>query len=115
MAQLRERSYDAKHGETVEWWFDEDKLVQKRIADLAPLVDSLKDEAKYFTNFNKGLMHKQYSIPPILIAKLLTEHNLDVFSSDPNELKKIDRRIQIDYPYLIAHSKKIWRPTSGTK
>jgi predicted nucleic acid-binding protein len=111
MAHLRERSYDAKHGETVEWWFDEDKLVQKRIADLRPMVAALKEESKSFTSFTKGLMHKQYSIPNILVAKLAKEHNLDVFTDDANELKRMDRIIQQEYPHLIAHSKKVWRPT----
>ena len=111
MAQLRESIVDPLTGETRKWWFDGDKLVRTREIDLKPTVSTLKEQAKATPGFRKGKpLHKVASIPAIVIEKLMKDHNLDVFNADDNEMKRLERIIEQEYPYLKTIEKRLWIP-----
>ena len=115
--QLRETEYDPWSGETKKWYFDNDgNVVCERSADLTALINNCKAEANYNVGFkSKQKFHKVASLHPLIQHELLTKHNLDCFSDDPSEKKRLEQIIERDYPYLKTNSAKLWRPTSGTK
>ena len=114
MASLRETEYDPFTGEISEWWFDGDKIIHKKTVDLTALVDQCKREANAFTDFRaKTKFHKVASLPPIVIEKIMKEHHLDVFSSDVSDKKKVEKIIELEYPFLKTHGSKLWRPTGA--
>lgn len=115
--QLRETEYDSWTGETKKWYFDDDNnIVCERSVDLSSLINNCKAEANEMQGFRaKTAFHKVASIPPIIQVKIMKEHNLDVFTDDPNERKRVERIIEQEYPVLKTNSAKLWRPTSGTK
>ena len=111
MAYLRETEYDPFTGETSRWYFDGDKIIHHKTVDLSPLLEQCKREAAAFDSFNSNSkMHKMASIPPIVIDKILKDHDIDVFSDNPADIVKVARIIETEYPALKTHSKKIWRP-----
>ena len=62
--------------------------------------------------FGKEMLHHVAEIPNAIIVKMQREHNLDVFSTDPNEQKRLRRLLESpDYRYLKTTVSKLWRPT----
>jgi len=114
--ELRETEYDSFTGETKKWYIEDNGDVTCiRSADLTALIDNCKDQAMEVKGFSsKSRFHKVASLPPIIIAKILKDHNLDVFSSDPTDKRKLEKIIELEYPVLKTNSAKLWRP-SGTK
>lgn len=110
---LRETEYDAWTGETRKWYFDEDNnIVCHRSANLSALINNCKNGANATKGFSgKTKFHKVFSIPPIIQHKLLKEYNLDCFSDDPTEKKRLEQIIEKDFPVLKTNSAKLWRPT----
>lgn len=113
--RLRETEYDPFSGETKQWYINDDGSVTlERKADLRRMIDHCKQEANLFTGFsNKLKFHKVASIPPIMIHKLMQDHNLDFFSEDPAEKKRLERIIETEYPFLKTHGSKLWRPVKS--
>lgn len=110
---LREKEYNPFTGETVEWHFgDNNQIIRKKSVDLTALIDSCKREANAFSSFNdsRTKFHKVASIPPLIIEKIRKEHHLDVFSKEPADKKKVEKIIELEYPFLKTHSAKLWRP-----
>jgi hypothetical protein len=109
---LREVEYDPFTKETKKWYFDGDKIVHERSADLSTMISACKETANITSGFSsRYVYHKVASIPPIVQHKILKEHNLDVFTDDPVERKKVERIIELEYPVLKTNSSKLWRPT----
>jgi hypothetical protein len=112
MPELRDTEVDPLTGETRKWWFDGDKLVRTREIDLAPDVSVLKNEAKMNPGFRMDKpMQKVASIPMIIVEKLMKDHDLDVFSENPSEIRRLEQLIEINYPFLKTTEKKLWRPS----
>lgn len=111
--QLRETEYDAFTGETKKWYFDENNdIVCTRSVDLTALIDNCKEGANAVRGFaGKAKFHKVFSLPPLIQHKLLKEYNLDCFSDDPSEKKRLERIIEKDFPVLKTNSAKLWRAT----
>ena len=66
------------------------------------------------TRFGEGLMHHVAEIPNLFIHKFKTEHNVDLFSNDPSEQKKIRRLLELpEYSFLKTTVKKLWRPVKS--
>ena len=65
---------------------------------------------------DKHIFHHMAEIPNVFIHKFMTEHNLDVFSSDPSEQKRLRRLLESpEYAFLKTNVKKLWRPVSKKK
>lgn len=111
--QLREMEYDAWSGETKKWYFDDDNnIVCERSADLSALIDNCKNQSNAASGFAaKTKFHQVFSLPPLVQHKLLKEYNLDCFSDDPSEKKRLEQIIERDFPVLKTNSAKLWRPT----
>ena len=106
-----EKEYDAWTGETKSWYFDGNDIVCERTADPSKLIDACKNEANVTGGFSgKQKFHKVASIPPIVQHEIMKRYHLDVFSTDPNDIKRLEKIIEIDYPVLKTNSSKLWRP-----
>ena len=110
---LRETEYDPWTGETKKWYFDENNnIVCHRSANLNALISNCKKGANATKGFSrKTKFHKVFSIPPIIQHKLLKEYNLDCFSNDPTEKKRLEKIIEQDIHVLKTNSYKLCRPT----
>ena len=110
---LRETTYDPFTGTTSEWHFDGTSIVQKKSVDLSALVANCQEQQMVQSGFSdrETKFHKVASLPPIVVEKIMKEHRLDVFSSEPADQKKLERIIEQEYPFLKTNSSKLWRPT----
>ena len=62
----------------------------------------------------KQRYHHVAEIPNGVIVKLKKEHNIDVFSQDPAEQRRLMRLLQDpEYRYLKTTTKRLWRPKGG--
>jgi len=109
--ELRETEYDAFTGETKKWYFDDNNnIVCERSADLSALISHCKSQANMTNGFNmKEKYHKVASIPPLIQHRILKEHNLDVFSSDKADQKRLEKILELEYPVLKTNSAKLYR------
>ena len=113
--ELREVEYHPWSGTTKKWYFDDGNIVCVSSVDLDPLVEQCKAEANEVKGFtSKRKYHKVASLPPLIQHEILKKYHLDCFSSDPVDQKRLERIIEIDYPYLKTNQSKLWRP-SGSK
>lgn len=119
MAELRETEYDPFTGITKQWYFDGDDIVCHKTWDERELINLTKKLANETVNAtfinNSKPFHRMAVIPPIVIDKILKDHNLNLMGelspADETRLKKI---IELEYPWCKTHTKKLWRP-HGTK
>ena len=109
---LREVDYDPFTGTKTEWHFEDDVIVQKKSVDLSALIQNCQEQASVQSGFSnrETKFHKVASLPPIVIEKIKRDHCLDVFSSDPNEQRRLEKVIEQEYPVLKTNSSKLWRP-----
>lgn len=113
MAVLREVEYDPFTGETKRWFLEDDGSVSlERSVDLKGLIDACKEQTRDNKGFSnkKVKFHKVASIPPIVAHMILKDHNLDVFSNDPSDMKRLAKIIELEYPVLKTNDAKLWRP-----
>lgn len=111
---LRETEYDTFTGETKEWYLNDDgSITCKRSVDLAKMIDNCKLESSLNKGFSSGTkFHKVASIPPIVQHEILKNHGIDVLgATEPAEIKKLERIIELEYPVLKTNNSKLWRPT----
>lgn len=114
MSFLRETEYCPITGETKKWFFEDDgSITCERSIDLTKMIDACKAEANITRGFARDKkFHKVASIPPIVQHEILKEYNLDILgTSDPAELQKIERIIELEYPAFKTNDSKLWRPT----
>ena len=113
MSELREVEYNPFTGETKKWYFDDqNNIVCKKSVDLTKLIDHCKEQEAVVKGFSesKTKFHHVASLPPIVIEKIMKEHNLDVFSDNPADQTKLMKIIETEYPVLKTNSSKLWRP-----
>lgn len=80
-------------------------------------VESILENNKRLANstidsrFGKKALHHVAEIPNVFITKIMREHNLDVFSKDPAEQRRLRRLLETpEYRFLKTSVKKLWRP-----
>jgi len=112
MAELRETEYDPWTGETRRWYFEDNgDITCERSVDLTSLIENCKAETLEIKGFNaKHRFHRVASLPPIIIAEILKDHHLYVFSSDPADKKRLEKIIEQEYPAFKTNDSKLWRP-----
>ena len=103
------------HKDAMERWYWDEQKEQFIIKNSFDVSDVLKVTKELQTRnidgrYGKQMMHEVAIIPMVFISKLLTDHNLDVFTQDPNEKKRLRRIIETEYPDLKTTTKKLWRP-----
>jgi hypothetical protein len=101
-----------------EYYVDDngDNVRMKSHFQVGHILDHNKkaQNASLDTRFGQEMLHHVAEIPMGVIMKLKQEHNIDVFSEDPNELKRLMRLLEDpDYRYLKTTVKKLWRPTGA--
>jgi hypothetical protein len=101
--------------EAVERWYWDDTTEMFTIKNTFDVTDVLKANQRQQClsidgRFGKERMHEVAQIPMVFISKLMTDHNLDVFSTDPNEQKRLRKLLETEYPALKTTVSKLWRP-----
>ena len=100
--------------ETYYWDPTTEQMVIKNTFNIGDILESNKklQNASIDSRFGKQMMHHVAEIPMVFISKLLKEHNIDVFNTDPQEQKKLRRLLETpEYRHLKTTVKKLWRPT----
>jgi hypothetical protein len=96
------------------WYWDDvtETFTIKNTFDIGDVLKANKAQQNLTIDgrFGNERMHEVAVIPMVFISKLLTDHNLDVFSKDPSEKKRLRQIIERDYPALKTTCKKLWRP-----
>jgi hypothetical protein len=100
--------------ETYYWDEVNQKMTIKNTFDIGDILKNNKRQqnASLDSRYGKQMMHHVAEIPNVFIAKFLKEHNLDVFSQDPKDQRKLRRLLESpEYRFLKTTVKKLWRPT----
>ena len=100
--------------ETYYWDEAAQKMTIKNTFNIGDILANNKRQqnASLDSRYGKQMMHHVAEIPNVFIAKFLKEHNLDVFSQDPNDQRKLRRLLESpEYRFLKTTVKKLWRPT----
>lgn len=98
------------------WYWDDEteKFTIKNTFNVGHVLKANIEQANASIDqrFGKEMLHHVADIPLGVVTKLLREHNVDVFSSDPTEQKKLRKLLEDpDYLYLKTTTRKLWRPT----
>ena len=75
--------------------------------DETPYIEEVKRDRELLQSGKREMGYrKMCTIPDIVAIDLLQNHHLDIhdpqFMNDPNNLKKLKKVIQTDYPYLLV-------------
>jgi len=98
------------------WYWNEatESFIIKNTFSVGDILEANKRQANSTldTRYGNERMHEVATIPNVFIAKFKKEHNIDVFSSDPNEQKRLRKLLESpDYRFLKTTTKKLWRQT----
>lgn len=107
-------SYDPLTGVTTYFDYDDDTgtAIFRREMDVQPLLDHLANvraaAPKSYINTPDEQWQLQAQIDPMTMVELMKK-GYDF--NNPDHATPIAREIELNYPYLKATDKKIWRPT----
>lgn len=99
--------------ETYYWDDDTQTVTIKNTFDVGAVLESNKRKAAgtIDSRYGNQVMHHVADIPNVFITKFKREHNIDVFSSDPAEQKRLRRLLETpEYRFLKTTVKRLWRP-----
>lgn len=73
--------------------------------DVSQILEEVKLDKELLNQKQVGGYRKMCTIPDIVAIEMLANHRLDIhdpnFMNDPNNMKKLKRIIQTEYPYLL--------------
>lgn len=105
------------HKSAMETWYWDSDTEQFTIRNTFHVGDVLEQNKRAANSsldqrFGKEMLHHVAEIPMGMVVKFKKDHNLDVFSNDPAEQKRLRRLLeQPEYRYLKTTNSKLWRPT----
>lgn len=110
------REYNPYTGATEEWKWDAESgsFAIRETFDVTSILEANKvlSNSTIDKRFGGGMMHHVAEIPNAFIVKFKTDHNLDIFSSDPNEQKRLRKLLESpEYRFLKTTVAKLWRAT----
>ena len=100
--------------ETYYWDESTETMTIKNTFDVSDILEANKRQAHTSLDqrYGKQMMHHVAEIPNVFITKFLKEHNLDIFSEDPSDQKRLRKLLELpEYRFLKTTVKKLWRPT----
>lgn len=103
--------------ETYYWDDENQKLIIKNTFEVGDIlkVNKMQANASIDKRYGNAMLHLVADIPNVFIAKFLKEHNLDVFSNDPAEQRRLRKLLDSpEYRFLKTTTKRLWRP-KGSK
>ena len=114
--QYSHTEYNPHKDATEKWYWDADNETWhiKNTFNVGDILQANKAQANLNIDgrFGNQRMHAMAEIPLVFVTKFLKEHNLDVFSTDPSEQKRLRRLLEDpEYRFLKTSNKKLWRPT----
>ena len=99
------------------YWDPETQTVHiKNTYNVSDIIEQNKRSINNSIDKRYGNEALQYvaEIPNVFISKFLKEHNLDVFSNDPADKKRLRRLLDDpEYRFLKTTTKNLWRPKGG--
>lgn len=107
-------SYDPLTGVTTLFDYDDDTdtTIFRREMDVQPLLDHLAKVRSVAPKSYLGTSDEQWQlqaqIDPITMVELMKK-GYDF--NNPDHYTSIAKEVELNYPYLKATDKKIWRPT----
>ena len=112
--ELYKTEWNPHKGAMERWYWDDttEQFTIKNTFDVSDIVRANKAQQNLTIDgrYGKEMMHEVAQIPTVFISKLLTDYNLDVFSNDMSEQKRLRQVIERDFPFLKTTTKKLWRP-----
>jgi len=103
-------------GNVENWYYDEDtnRFTIKTTHDIGAVLKANKERSNssHGQRYGEEMLHSVAEIPNGVIIKLKREHGVDIFSSEPEQQRKL-RRLLDDpaYSYLKTTTKKLSRTT----
>ncbi|MCM3900889.1 MAG: hypothetical protein ND866_04220 [Pyrinomonadaceae bacterium] len=108
--RLFEKTYDPLTGLTTTIGSQDGRMVVKTEGDIGPSLDytaALRNDPAYSkAGIKKGLWHCIH-IPPVAIAKMMTEDGFDVVTAHPKEIRKFLTKNRAKYAYLFVTEGKL--------
>lgn len=106
--------YDADTGVAYYSETDDDTLVTtlQTIQDCQPLLDrNAEDRAvgAYDNPTKEGGWQKEYDLPDTIILELMKK-GINMMKPTEDDFRRCAKEIELNYPYLKATNKKVWRP-----
>lgn len=119
MKQFRKEWCPVKDAWQTYYW-DESKqeLTIKNTFEVGDILEQNKRRANSSLDQRYGneRLHEVAQIPVVFVTKFLKEYNLDVFSSDPSEKKRLRKLLEDpEFRFLKTTVKKLWTPTPVKK
>lgn len=107
---LFKKEYDEVTGYTKSWYWDdqEKKLTCKSSMDVSSVVDMcrrLEAETHKKSRIFAGEHahgHRIASIPNIVVHEIMQKHSINPYSADQEEMKRFQKIVQQEYPYLMT-------------
>lgn len=100
------------------YWNEDDKTMDvRRTFNVDHILKSnvRRANATVDSRYGDEMLHHVAEIPLTMITYFLQEHNLDVFSPDENEKKRLLKLLDHpDYEYLKTTVKRLARRRAGT-
>lgn len=114
--QKYKREFNPVSGAWETWYWDaeNERFTIKNTWSVGDVLEANKALANNTIDRRIGgrMMHHVADIPNGVIVKLKREHNLDVFTNDPSEQRRLRRLLESpEFRYLKTTVKKLWRPT----
>ncbi len=118
MSSLYKSEYD-EHGVLNNYyWNESDQTMDvERKFNVTSILKANKEQqiTSLDSRFGSEMMHSVAEIPMGMILMFKKDYNLDVFSSDPSEIKRLMRLLDDpDYRYLKTTVKRLGRRVVGS-
>ena len=89
---MSEIEHDRVTGITRKWTFDNDKVIIHTSQDVSSILDenqlNYNDGENTVKSIRKGWVHYA-SIPAVIAGKWMTEHGVNIYSTDPDQNKAV--------------------------
>jgi len=113
---LVHKEWNEDKGAMETWTWDpvEEKFTIKNTFEIGNVIESNKRAQieSLDQRYGNEMMHSVAEIPMAIVTLFLTKHNVDVFSSEPEQKLKLRKLLDDpDYRYLKTTNKRLWRPS----
>lgn len=93
------------------YWDEQEQVITQRTReDVADILESnkRKQSDSIDARYGKQMLHHVAEIPMSIVLKWKREHGVDVFSSDPEQKRKVKRLLNDpEYRYLRSNNKRL--------
>jgi len=114
--QHYKKEYNPYTDAVEDWYWDADNetFTIRNRHNLGNILEMNKSQAagSLESRFGGEMLHHVAEIPLCVVTKLKKEHNIDVFTSDPTEKRRLRRLLDDpEWRFLKTTVKRLWRPS----